>query len=361
VADIRIRTTRGTTRIQVGSGALTGLERAVGARRPFVLLDRNVDLLHGERIRGAVERPIGGTRRLPPGEPAKRLDVAAKIWSWLARCGARRDDVIVAAGGGATLDLAGFVASTWMRGIAWIAVPTTLVAQADACAGGKTAIDLPAGKNLIGTFHPPDAAFADPSLLLTVPERDHRAARFELLKCAWLGARGLRSLVLGADLARRRPEALSAAVAASLRLKRRLVEADLMDRGERRLLNLGHTFGHALEVAGRFRRLRHGEAVGIGLVAAAAVARRAGLLSASGWRRACAEVLALEPPTPSPAMVAAATAAVVTDKKRDRHGIVLILPTDGGAIVRAGFETSEFRRGLEIGARVVAERSAGVL
>ena len=340
---------RGHTAVHIGDGALARLPALVGTRRAVLLIDREVERLHGECIRAALAAPWLGVVRLPRGEAAKRWSTARRVFDELARLAVRRDDILVAAGGGATLDAAGFAASTWMRGTPWISIPTTLVGQSDACLGGKTALDLAAGKNLVGTFHPPLAAVVEPRLARTVPRRDHLAARFELLKCGWVGDPELTRLVSGGGVESAQAAHYTAAVERALRLKARLIEDDLEDRAGRRLLNLGHTFGHALEAAESYRGLRHGEAVGVGLLAACAAAERYGLLSEAGLSRKCNQVLALSPPEVSLELAAAASQIARLDKKAsgaDPNRLVLILPKARSAVIRGGVEATDFRNAL---------------
>jgi 3-dehydroquinate synthase len=350
-----VRSAAGDTRVIIAPGALDALPALVAGYRVILVADRRVLGLHGQAVRSRLGDRLLATVPLPAGEAAKTPAVLAQGWSRFARLGVRRDDLVVALGGGAALDCAGFLAATFMRGIPWLALPTTLLAQADACIGGKTAVDLPEGKNLAGAFHPPIAALADPAFLTTLPEGDFRAARFELLKCGWIGDPRLTALAGSRRLDRREPGALAEAVTRALRTKARLVSRDFRDHGVRRLLNLGHTFGHALEAAGKYRELRHGDAVGIGLLAAAHAACALGLLDPARLAARRREVLALQPPPVRAALVAPARRLALGDKKRDREGLVLVLPTARGVVVRSRVETALFAGSLRV---ALAEVSA---
>jgi shikimate kinase / 3-dehydroquinate synthase len=200
--------------------------------------------------RPPLEAPVHALRG---GEEAKSLGAVERLWREL-RLG--RGGTIVAFGGGCTTDAAGFAAATYMRGIRWIAVPTTLVGQVDAAIGGKTAVNLPEGKNLVGAFHWPLRTVIDPALLETLPESEHRAGMAEVVKTGLLAGEPIWELE--APELVRRCAAYKAAVCLS----------DPHEQGERAVLNLGHTFAHALEAAGDYRRLSHGEAVALGLLAA---------------------------------------------------------------------------------------------
>jgi 3-dehydroquinate synthetase len=190
--------------------------------------------------------------RLPSGEAAKRVEALARLWDEL---GVGRDGRIVAIGGGTTLDAAGFAAATFLRGVDWVAVPTTLVAQVDAAIGGKTGIDLTAGKNLVGAFHLPSRVVADPGVLATLPEAERRQGLAEVVKTGLLAGRPLWELP--------EPEMVRACAA----FKCAVVLSDPLEQGRRAILNLGHTFAHALEAASGYS-LPHGDAVALGLLGA---------------------------------------------------------------------------------------------
>jgi len=216
--------------------------------------------------------------RVPGGERGKRLSVAARLWDELAREGIGRDGGIVALGGGSIGDVAGFVAATYLRGIRVAQVPTTLLGMADASIGGKTAIDIAAGKNLVGAFHSPDAVFADLAVLATLPPRQLSSGLAEVAKCAFLAdresvaqlARSLASVRAG-DLG-----TILAAVTIAAEVKGAIVSRDPRESGLRELLNFGHTMGHAYEAASAYR-VTHGEAVAVGMVYATALAEELAL------------------------------------------------------------------------------------
>jgi 3-dehydroquinate synthase len=216
---------------------------------------------------------------VPDGEDAKTLPVAGSCWDLLGRAGFTRSDAIVGLGGGATTDLAGWVAAAWLRGVRVVQVPTTLAGMVDAAIGGKTGINTDSGKNLVGAFHPPVGVLCDLSVLATLPMADYRAGLAEVVKCGFIAdpmilelIEGYRSCVgepgnpVEADLVER-----------SIRVKAEVVGADLTEQGRREVLNYGHTLGHAIERAEDYR-WRHGDAVSVGLVYAAALARRLGRL-----------------------------------------------------------------------------------
>jgi shikimate kinase / 3-dehydroquinate synthase len=268
--------------IRQEEGSLARLAELVPPGERELLADATVLGLHGTPL----EAPVHALRS---GEEAKSLDAVERIWREL-RLG--RDGTIVAFGGGCTTDAAGFAAATYLRGVPWVAVPTTLVGQVDAAIGGKTAVNLPEGKNLVGAFHWPVRTVMDPALLGTLPERERRAGMAEVVKTGLLAGEALWELPLP-ELVRR-----CAAYKAAICLR------DPHEQGERATLNLGHTFAHALESAAGYEGLGHGEAVALGLLAA---------LRLSGLETAAVEEV-LEP-RPARVNREAAWAALARDKK----------------------------------------------
>lgn len=275
--------------IVVGAGALRSVgERLAGlvaGRRAAVVSDPAVAAHHGpavlESLRGAgfAVTEIG----VPEGEAAKTLAVAERCWDACLAAGLDRTSTLLALGGGAVGDLAGFVAATYMRGIAFVQLPTTLLAQVDASVGGKVAIDHPRAKNLIGAFHQPRLVIADPAVLATLPEALLRSGLAEVVKHGIvLDAAYFADVEAHArELLARDLPTLERVIAGSCRLKGRIVEADEREGGLREALNYGHTVGHALEAATRFARWLHGEAVSLGIVAAARLAGRLDLADAA--------------------------------------------------------------------------------
>jgi shikimate kinase/3-dehydroquinate synthase len=239
--------------VHVEPGSLRRLGELTGDRPLALVADANLARLYGAAAREALGDRLVARHQLPAGEQAKTLTVVEQLWRDLRL---DRGGALVAFGGGCTIDAAGFVAATYLRGIDWYAVPTSLVAQVDAGIGGKTAIDLPEGKNLVGAFHWPRRTNIDPELLRTLPELERREGLAEVVKTGLLAGEPLWELE-DAQLVRR-----CAAYKAGVCLR------DPFDRGERAILNLGHTFAHALEAAAGFEGVTHGRAVGLGLLAA---------------------------------------------------------------------------------------------
>ena len=230
---------------------------AVSGRR-FLVTDGTVGRLHGAGL-----GPVSGRVAIMPGEQSKTVAHADIVWSELARAGMTREDVVVALGGGVVGDLAGFCAATYQRGVRYVQVPTTLVAQVDSAFGGKTGVDLEQAKNYVGAFHQPAAVIVDPSALETLPAEELAAGYAEVVKTA---------LIAGGELWRRVRGGVDPTdadvIVACVRTKLAIVAQDERDAGLRQVLNLGHTVGHAIEAASGYARYRHGEAVALGLLAA---------------------------------------------------------------------------------------------
>ena len=269
--------------VLVGTGVLGALPGLVGKRA------ETVAVIHDERL-GAVARPVSraleeagyrvAVTGVPSGEAAKDVAVLARLWSWLAESLVTRSDCVVSVGGGAVTDLAGFAAATWLRGVPVVHVPTTLLGMVDAAVGGKTAIDIAAGKNLVGAFHPPAGVLADLATLETLPREDYAAGLAEVIKAGFIADGEILRLVSedaeGAAVPHGSPA--RELTERAIMVKARVVAADLRESGLRETLNYGHTLGHAIEKLERYT-FRHGYAVAIGMVFAAEVARLAGHLS----------------------------------------------------------------------------------
>lgn len=248
--------------VTIGERVLDDARAKLAGRRAVIVTDPHVRALHATRL--ALDAPIVEVER---GEAAKRFATLERVLEDFARLGLDRGSVVVALGGGSVGDLAGLAASLYMRGIELVQCPTTLLAQVDASVGGKTAVDLAAGKNLAGTFHAPSAVFADTSTLATLADDDFRSGLGEMLKSALLdGEAFVAKLEASAErIARRDRAVLHDVVARSVRLKAAIVERDPRERGERKALNLGHTFAHAIEHVAGYGRVPHGVAVAVGV------------------------------------------------------------------------------------------------
>ena len=271
--------------VVLGDGVLSELPSLVGKDA------RAVVVVHGSGL-GQIAQPalrvlndagyVVHAEPIPDGEAAKDIEVAAGLWSRLAARRITRSDVLIGVGGGAVTDLAGFTAACWLRGIRHVLVPTTLLAVADAAIGGKTGINIPAGKNLVGAFHPPAGVLADLTALATLPAAEYRSGLAEVIKAGFIADPVILDLIEADPAGSAAPSGRSERelVERAVRMKAAVVSADLREAGPREMLNYGHTLGHAIERTEHYR-LRHGEAVAIGMVYAAAVARLAGRLDAA--------------------------------------------------------------------------------
>ena len=217
---------------------------------------------------------------VPDGEEAKNVATLNKLWNWLGAAGFTRSDLIVGLGGGAITDLAGFTAASWLRGLDWIAVPTSLAGMVDASVGGKTGINSEYGKNLIGAFHSPSAVIIDTNFLETLSDRDFAAGMAEVIKCGFIADSEILTLAASHSIEslRKDPEAIVELIHRAVSVKAQFVSSDFKESFAREALNYGHTLGHAIEIFAKYQ-LRHGEAVSIGLVYAAELAAARGLIS----------------------------------------------------------------------------------
>jgi 3-dehydroquinate synthase len=324
----------------IGAGLLSDAARyLVSPSGRFILVSSAGARGPADRIRQALAGRVLADIEIDDREEAKSLDTVSRIADAAIEAGVRRDDALVAVGGGVVSDVAGFAAAILLRGIAWNAVPTTTGAMADAAIGGKTGVDHASGKNLLGAFHPPRAIVVDPEAAATLPDRDFRAGLVEAFKTAWIGDADLAGRAQGAleRILRREETPLLDLLAGSAGVKAEIVSEDPEEGDRRRLLNFGHTLGHAFEAAGGYRRLRHGEAVAWGIAAALEISReRAGLPDADAAR--VREVLRLLGPFPEPERDAAALRPSLSrDKKGTARGTagILLAAIGRGRIVEA--------------------------
>lgn len=262
--------------VLVGSGIMQELPAQLRLRfegaRIFVVMDETVLNLHGNALVELL-RIAGLTAYMhafPAGEVHKNHETLMKVYAEMAKRELSRTDVVLAFGGGVVGDMAGFAASTYMRGLPLVMVPTTILAMADSSIGGKTAVNLPYVKNLVGTFSQPRLVICDTDYVTTLPKREYRAGYAEVIKCAAVGDADAFSRLEHDDMSDEE------AIFMALQVKATLVEADEFDRGERRLLNFGHTVGHAVESASGYT-LRHGEAVSIGMIAITKTGEKLGI------------------------------------------------------------------------------------
>jgi len=329
-------------RIDIGPGLLsdgTRLAAHVRGRHALVVSDSEVAPLYARELAATLQAALPEAKVIvtciPAGEASKTLASFAELVRELADFGATRDACVFALGGGVVGDLAGFAAACWMRGIDVVQLPTSLLAMVDSSVGGKTAVDLPQGKNLVGAFHPPRAVFADTATLRTLPERELRAGLAEVVKYGAIrDAAFLDWLDAHADaLLARDDAALAGAIARSCAHKAAIVERDPFERGERALLNFGHTFAHAIEAEQGYGGLNHGEAVAVGMVLAARLSSALGLAPAADGERLAALLarfglpVALPPGLPAAALLE----RMRLDKKAAAGGLRFVLWDGAGA------------------------------
>ena len=320
--------------------------RARGLDGPIGLVsDEHVGNMYTQKVTASLEgasfqvQPV----TIPPGEAHKTVETVKCIWDGFSEGGLERGSTVVALGGGVVVDLAGFAAATYMRGVVWVALPTSLLAMVDASLGGKTGADLPQGKNLVGAFHAPWLVLADPQTLKTLPEKELRSGLAEVVKHGVIGdpdlfalcAQGWDAIVNWDALVRR-----------AMAVKIKIIQTDPFESGRRAALNLGHTIGHGVELASGYR-LRHGEAIAIGMVAEARLAERLGLAEAGLAKGIAACLRGLGLPTEIPPDLDRQTTlrAMSVDKKKSKGQVRFSLPVRIGE-VQVGVEVGDWR--LEI-------------
>lgn len=330
---IRVTSSSGPYNVICASGALVRVSSLIArlsdSTGTFVLSSPRVWRHWGRVIAKAIpdaRKPILFDDR----ESAKRLSTVEGIARQLVRAGADRRAVIVAIGGGVVGDVAGFAAATYLRGVRLVHIPTTVVAQVDSAIGGKTGVDLPEGKNLVGAFYPPRLVIADPAFLRTLPHREFRSGLYEVIKYGVIADAKLFDFLerrMDAVL-RRDPAALAYIIPRSAAIKARVVSADERESGLRQILNFGHTIGHALETATKYRRFLHGEAIAWGMIAATLLAVAQGYLRERDAARIIRLVASVGPLPPLRGIRAAALRPILASDKKARGGRVRwVLPT----------------------------------
>lgn len=318
--------------VWIGPGLLADSARwraRIRGRHVLVVSNTTVAPLYLDALARGLDGLTWSSFLLDDGETHKTFANVGRVLDALGALGATRDACVIALGGGVVGDLAGFAAACWMRGIDFIQVPTTLLAMVDSSVGGKTGVNLPVGKNLAGAFHQPRAVVADTDVLRTLPQREYLAGIAEVVKGAAIGDLPFFAwLEANADaLARRDADVLVEAIARKCRYKAGVVARDETEQGERALLNLGHTFGHALETAGNYSEILHGEGVAIGMVLAARLSARLGMAPSADTDRLVALLQRLGLPVePSKAHAASRLLDLMRlDKKNTAGTLRLIL------------------------------------
>jgi 3-dehydroquinate synthase len=339
--------------IYVGEGLLNHgslIEETLPGPDILIVTNDVVAPLYLESLRKALSHCSVRELVLPDGEQFKTLDTVSKIFDELVAAGLGRDCTVVALGGGVVGDMAGFAAACYQRGVGFVQVPTTLLAQVDSSVGGKTAVNHPAGKNLIGAFYQPVCVVADTTTLATLEEREYRAGLAEVIKYGLILDAGFFDWLEQAlpALLRRETAALEKAITRSCQIKADIVARDETEQGVRALLNLGHTFGHAIEAVYGYGRWLHGEAVAAGMTMAAEFSARLGHLSASAADRLAMVLEASGLPTRPPALDYQRFVAALNRDKKVRAGqLRLVLLDDiGHARLTAQFPSDELDRFL---------------
>jgi 3-dehydroquinate synthase len=342
--------------ILIGTGLLddpAALSQAVPARDVLVVTNETVGPLYLARLAAGLADKRVGSVALPDGEQFKTLRTLDLVFDALVERRFNRDACIVALGGGVVGDMAGFAAACYQRGVAYVQAPTTLLAQVDSAVGGKTGVNHPGGKNLIGAFHQPRAVVSDTSTLATLPLRELRAGLAEVVKyglvddldfLAWIEAHV--DALLGLD-----PAALAQAIRRSCEIKARIVAADEHEHGQRALLNLGHTFGHAIETATGYGEWLHGEAVAVGMLLAADLSQRLGWIGRADVERARDLLGRIGLPTAPPAIGAARALGLMGMDKKVLAGRIrlVLLEKLGRGVVSAEYPADALRATLDHG------------
>lgn len=344
--------------ILIESGALTRIGEWVGerlqGRQVLVVADENTAALFGAKAVASM-RGAGLTTGLtvvPAGEESKSLAVAELVYTAAIRAGLDRDGALIALGGGVVGDLAGFVAATYLRGVDFLQVPTTLLAQVDSSVGGKVAVNHQLGKNLIGAFYQPRGVLIDPTVLASLPAREFSSGMAEVLKYGMIADAGfLAELVADAEsVLLREPAILTKLIATCCRLKAAVVERDERDAGERAFLNFGHTAGHAIETAGDYRRYTHGEAVALGMLVATRLSEMQAQLPAGAVEKLRGALERYGLPVAADGMAADKLLEFMRQDKKRSGGAIhwVLLPQIGRAESRRDISDESVRQALQV-------------
>ena len=337
MSSFRVETPQGSYSCVVERGVLSSAAQYLPPRagKVFVVSAEDVWKHVGGRLAGALTGVTHEVLFLPGGEDHKRLAPLETLAEKMVALGGDRTSLVIAFGGGIVTDMAGFLAAIFMRGIPVVQVPTTLLAQVDAAIGGKTGVNLASGKNLVGSFHPPLAVLIDPTLLDTLPEREYRAGLWEIVKAGIIRERGLFDFMASESEAilARRAHAVDRIVDDSVRMKAEVVSTDEREGDLRRILNFGHTFGHALETETGYTRFLHGEAVAWGMRAATYLAQTTGHISAEDAVDILEILRAYGPIPPLDGIEASNLHARLVHDKKTVHGKVhFVLPVRIGEV-----------------------------
>ena len=331
---IVVNTGGGSYPISVASGLLDQAGHYITqlwpSRRCVVVSDSHVWALYGQRLTQSLAAAglTFDSAVLPPGEASKSMDSVMRLYEVFVRNQLNRDDFVIAFGGGVMGDLCGFAAATYMRGIDFVQIPTTLLAQVDSSVGGKTGVNIAGGKNLVGAFHQPRLVLIDPDVLDTLSGRDYAAGMAEVVKYGAIFSESLFcKLEINRSGQRLAPALTADVIAACCTLKKTVVEADERDHGDRMLLNFGHTFGHAIEKEGGYETYSHGEAVAVGMCLAAALGESLRRTEQGMHTRLANLLEKYGLPTRTPYPIDVLLPHMLLDKKNQNHALRLVLLT----------------------------------
>jgi len=322
------------------------IREATGAGKAVIVAGDIVFPLYGETVKRALEQAglAVDCFILPHGEQHKNLESYGQLLEFLAQSHLTRSDILVALGGGVTGDLTGFAAATYQRGIGFVQIPTTLLAAVDSSVGGKTAVNLPSGKNQAGCFYQPSLVLCDPDTFATLPEEEYRCGCAEVIKYGVLGSRDFFHELKARPIR----EQLEHVISTCVEMKRDIVRQDEFDRGLRQLLNLGHSFGHAVEACSSFR-VKHGQAVAIGMAAITRAAVSKGYCDGESLRELLALLTLYGLPTETEYTVEQLFAAALSDKKISGGSIQLVVPEEIGRCRLVKIPAAEMPEWMEAG------------
>lgn len=353
MAEFQIKTPQTTYSAVVERGAIGRLSGLLpsGTGRIFAISTRDVWGLYGDQVCRALGDRGCQVLFFTGGEDNKRLSHIEQLAEQMVERGADRSSLIIALGGGIVTDMAGFLAAIFMRGIPVIQIPTTLLAQVDAAVGGKTGVNLVAGKNLVGSFHQPLSVLIDPSVLVSLPDREYRAGLYEIIKAGVIRSEPLFRLLSERrdEVLKQSPDVVDWMIAESVRIKAEVVSSDERESGLRRILNFGHTFGHALEAETHYTRFLHGEAISWGMRAATRLAESLEMLPAKDIA-AIVGVLDAYGPIPKCDGISRVNLQVrlMRDKKTVQNRINFVLPVKiGEAVVRSDVPIAAAQQAIE--------------
>jgi 3-dehydroquinate synthase len=363
ITRVRVQSSAGPYSVVAGAGAIRHAAREIRALGRF----SSVHIVSSPKVWRAVGKTVRRGLRLSrrnavhlfiDAESAKHLGSVEQIARSLCRAGTDRKSLVIAVGGGVVGDVAGFAAASYLRGVALAQIPTTLVAQVDSSIGGKTGVNLPEGKNLVGAFYPPRLVIADPDLLRTLPNREFRGGLAEVIKHAVIADAAMFAL-LEKDMdkiLRRDREVLGSLIPRNVQIKARVVSRDERESGLREILNFGHTFAHALESVTRYRRYQHGEAVAWGMMAAALLGHELGLTPARDVSRIVSLIRRIGPLPPWPGVSPAVLLNAMRSDKKSRSGILrfVLSPRIGQACTYDVVPAHAVERVLHFTPRLVA-------